>query len=106
MSDQFSVHRNPGRSVKVIPFVVVIQCNRFSNASQRVVVPLVSAEAFGLADSDIASHFVINDHEVVFAPRQITNVPARVLGPVVASLADDDEQIIRALDAFLSRARR
>jgi hypothetical protein len=29
MSDQLDVHRNPGRNQRAIPFVVVIQSNRF-----------------------------------------------------------------------------
>jgi hypothetical protein len=28
MSDQFSVHRNPGRNKRAVPFVVVVQSNR------------------------------------------------------------------------------
>jgi toxin CcdB len=75
MPDQLSVHRNPGRNKDVIPFVVVVQSNRFRNSVRRVIVPLVAAEAFALADSDVGPHFMIGGKEVVLDPLQITNVP-------------------------------
>jgi toxin CcdB len=106
MPDQLSVHRNPGRNHRVVPFVVVVQSNRFRNSTRRVVVPLLAAEEFGLADSDVGPHFVIGDVRVVLAPLQITNVPCDVLGPSVMSLASEDGRIVSALDALLSRAWR
>jgi toxin CcdB len=106
MPDQLSVHRNPGRNHEAIPFVVVVQSNRFRNSARRVIVPLVAAEEFGLADSDIGPHFVIGDREVVLAPLQITNVPSNVLGPSLMSLSSEDSRIVNALDALLSRAWR
>lgn len=106
MSDQFSVHRNPGRNKRAVPFVVVVQSNRFRSAPRRVIVPLFSAEEFGQADSDVGPHFVIENTEVVLAPLQITHVPRTVLGPSVGSLAEDDARIINALEALLSRAWR
>jgi toxin CcdB len=106
MSDQLSVHKNPGRNKSVIPFVVVVQSNRFRDSVRRVIVPLVAAEEFGLADSDVGPHFVISDREVVLDPLQITNVPRDALGPSVASLASEDTRIVNALDALLSRAWR
>jgi toxin CcdB len=106
MPDQLSVHRNPGRNHQAIPFVVVIQSNRFRNSARRVIVPLVAAEEFGLPDSDIGPHFVVGDREVVLAPLQMTNVPSNVLGDSIMSLASDDSRIVNALDALLSRAWR
>jgi toxin CcdB len=106
MTDQLSVHRNPGRNSRAMPFVVVVQSNRFRSAPRRVVVPLVAAEEFGLAESDVGPHFMISDREVVLAPLQITHVPHRVLGPSVGSLVGEETRIVRALDALLSRAWR
>jgi len=106
MPDQLSVHRNPGRNQRVVPFVVVVQSNRFRNSARRVVVPLVDADAFGVPESDVGPGFLIGDRKVILAPLQITNVPCDVLGPTVMSLADEDVRIISALDALLSRAWR
>jgi toxin CcdB len=106
MPDQLSVHRNPGRTHRVVPFVVVVQSNRFRNSARRVVVPLVAAEEFGLADSDVGPHFMVGGKEVVLAPLQITNVPREVLGPSIKSLISEDSRVVHALDALLSRAWR
>jgi toxin CcdB len=105
-SDQLSVHRNPGRNRLAIPFVIVVQSNRFRNSARRVIVPLVDAEAFGVAESDVGPGFVIDDRRVVLAPLQITNVANDALGPSIMSLASEDVRIINALDALLSRAWR
>jgi toxin CcdB len=90
----------------MVPFVAVVQSNRLRSAPRRVVVPLVAAEEFGLADSDVGPHFMIGDREVVLAPLQITHVPDHVLGPSVGSLANENTRVIRALDAVLSRTWR
>jgi toxin CcdB len=49
---------------------------------------------------------MIGGKEVVLDPLQITNVPRDLLGPPVASLANEDNRVINALDALLSRAWR
>jgi toxin CcdB len=106
MPEQYDVHRSPGRNQRAVPFVVVVQSNRFREAARQVVVPLVAAEAFGIADSDIGPHFQVDGQSVVLDPLQITNVPLRVLGAAVASLASEDVRIINAMDALLGRAWR
>ena len=106
MPDQLSVHKNPSRNQRVVPFVVVVQSNRFRRSARRIIVPLVSAEAFGPADSDVGPHFLIGDQEVVLDPLQITHLPGDALGPSVMSHDDEDTRIINALDAQISRASR
>jgi toxin CcdB len=104
MTDQLSVHRNPGRNRTVVPFVVVVQSNRFRTSDRRVIVPLLAAEAFRAPDSDVGPHFVVVGQEVVLDPLQISNVPRDALGPSVASLVEEDDRVVRALDILLSRA--
>jgi toxin CcdB len=106
MPDQLDVHRNPGKNKSAIPFVVVVQSNRFRDAARRVVVPLLAAGVFGPPDSDVGPHFVIDGRTVVLDPLQITNVPRAVLGPPVALLTKEDDRIMKALDILLSRAWR
>ena len=106
MPEQLSVHRNPGRNQRAIPFLVIVQSNRFKGSARRVVAPLVAAELFGQADSDVGPHFTIDGQHVVLDPLQTTNIPCDVLGPPVSSLAAEDVRIITAMDALLSRAWR
>jgi toxin CcdB len=96
MPEQLDVHHNPGRNRRAVPFVVIVQSNRFRLSVRRVVVPLVAAEAFGQADSDFGPHCVIEDPRVVLDPLQITNLPRDLLGPPVLSLAGEDTRIINA----------
>jgi toxin CcdB len=104
MPDQLDVHRNPGRNKAVIPFVVVVQSNQFRAAARRVLVPLVAAAAFGLPDSDVGPHFVIDGQTVVLDALQITNVARDVLGPSVPSMTVEGDRVMRALDILLGRA--
>lgn len=68
--------------------------------------PLIDAGAFGLSDSDVGPHFIVEGRPVVLDPLQIANVPRDVLGPSVASLAGEDFRVVNALDLLLSRAWR
>lgn len=86
------------------PFVVAVRSNRFRDAAYRVIAPPLSAEEFGLADSDTGPHFEIADRRVVFDPRQITHVPRDLPGRPVAPLASEASRTVNALDATLSRA--
>jgi toxin CcdB len=106
VTDQLSVHGNPGRNRRVIPFVVVVQSNRFRNSARRVVVPLLAAEEFGLPDTDIGPHFTVAGRTVVLDPRQITHVPCDALDPSIGSLAEQDTRVVNALDALFSRTWR
>ena len=104
MPDQFDVHRKPGARNPAMPYVVVIQSNRFRASSQRVVVPLMDALRFKVADGDVAPHFLVEGRDVVLDSLRITNAPVRELGEAVASLAEHDARIVNALDTVLSRA--
>lgn len=106
MPGQLDAHRDPGKNKSVVPFVVVVQSNQFRAAARRVVVPLVTASAFGSPGSDVGPHFAIDGQTVVLDPLQIANVPGDMLGPSVASLTGEGDRIMRALDILLSRAWR
>src|SRR3954464_13854719 len=105
MSDQLDVHRNPGRNRR-IPYVVVVQSNRFRDANTRIIVPLITVDTPDNQESDVSPVFEIEGNLVVLAPLQITNVRCDILGPVVASLADEDSRVTGAIDAAISRAWR
>ena len=102
---QFDVHRNGGRHKDTIPFVVVVQSSQFDGYQRRVVVPLVRASALGKTGlPNFNPTFKIRGMAVVLHPLEIVSVPVGQLGPKVASLGADGQQIIAALDELLSRA--
>ncbi|MBR0646676.1 CcdB family protein [Plastoroseomonas hellenica] len=102
---QFDVHRNPGRNRVAIPFVVIVQSRRFDAHARRLVAPLLAATMPEASHyPELAPRFRIEGQEVVLDPLQLQTVPREVLGPVVASLADDavSGRIIAAIDIVLS----
>lgn len=105
---QFDVFRNAGRNRSAIPYVVVVQSSWFDRSQRRVVVPLVSLDVLErtvrLPRSAINPEFTIEGHRVVLNPLEIVSVPVETLHEHVASLAEDGDTIIAALDELFSRA--
>jgi len=104
---QFDVHRNPGRNRGEIPYIVVVQSARFARHPGRLALPLVTAADTPDSDlRDLSPQFRVEGVLVRLDPLQAQTVPAARLGPVVASLADDDSaiRIINAIDLVISRA--
>lgn len=102
---QFDVHRNTGRHRDSIPFVVVVQSSQFDGYRRRVVVPLVKASVLGkISHGRFNPAFKIRGTTVVLHPLEMVSVPVDQLGPVVASLQGEGQQVVAALDELLSRA--
>lgn len=108
MTAQFDVHRNTGKNRTIIPYVVIVQSRYFEKSHRRVVVPLVSAAELNkttqLPASAINPIFSIEGVSVIFNPLEIVSVPVESLGEWVASLAEENDAIIAAMDELLSRA--
>lgn len=102
---QFDVHRNVGRHKDHIPFVVVVQSSQFDNYRRRVVVPLVKTAAIGKVNfKSFNPSFKIRGTSVVLHPLEVVSIPVDQLGERVASLAEDGQLIVAALDELLARA--
>ncbi|BBL71966.1 CcdB family protein [Methylogaea oryzae] len=101
---QFDVHRNTGRHRETIPYVVVVQSSMYDGYRRRVVVPLADKALLGaVSDGGFNPSFTIENSEVVLHPLEIVSIPKEQLGPWVASLAEEGEAILQALDQLLSR---
>jgi toxin CcdB len=102
---QFDVHRNTGNHSDSIPFVVIVQSAQFDNYRRRVVVPLVRATALGkISHGTFNPTFKIRGTSVVLHPLEIVSIPIDKLGALVASLTDQSQQIVAALDELFTRA--
>jgi toxin CcdB len=102
---QFDVHRNNGKHRDVIPYVVVVQSALFDDFSRRVVVPLVKASAVGkIANARFNPTFKIARVSVVLHPLEIVSVAVDKLGKPIASLAEEADRVVAALDDLLARA--
>jgi len=104
---QFDVHATPGRNRQTIRYVVNVQSQRYDRLATRVVVPLMIARAVPTGiELDMMPGFEIDGTWVYLNPLEMQTVPRSVLGPVVASLADDNAstRIIAAIDMMVTRA--
>jgi toxin CcdB len=105
---QFDVHRNMGRQSAQVPYVVVVQSAAFDARRRRVVVPLVAGDvlagAVDLPASPVNPVFMIEGRRVVLNPLDIVAVSLDALGPQVASLAEEGDSVVAALDEVFSRA--
>lgn len=101
---QFDVHRNPGRYRDRIPFVVIVQSTLYDDYRRRVVVPLVNKSSLGkVTNPRFNPTFRINGQWVVLHPLEIVSVAKDNLGELVASLKEEGDKIIAALDELLTR---
>jgi toxin CcdB len=99
---QFDIHANRGRLQSEAPFLVVVQSSRFDNTSTRLVIPLIVRRT-GSA-SELTPALRIGGQTLYLNALQMFAMPVRLLGPVVASLADDASaaRIIAAIDEVIT----
>ncbi|MGO1720006.1 MAG: CcdB family protein [Luteimonas sp.] len=102
---QFDVHRNPGRTRRHIPFVVVVQSAVFDDYGRRLVIPLVLATSFGKGEHKrFNPTFIVEGIEVILHPLETASIPVSALDAPIASLADAGDDIISAIDELITRA--
>jgi toxin CcdB len=91
-----------------IPYVVVVQSSWFEKSRRRVVVPLVLVDELrkstNLPASALNPAFTVEGAHVVLNPLEIISVPSEALGDRVATLAQESDLVIAALEELFSRA--
>lgn len=101
---QFDVHRNLGAQRAVIPYVVVVQSRRFEAARRRVAIPLVLASTVPSADPRLNPAFDVEGTRVVLNPLHMVSIAVERTGERVASLKEEGDRVIAAIDLLISRA--
>jgi toxin CcdB len=99
---QCEVHANPDDTDGHIPYLVDVQTDLLSDLDTRVVVPLVRFASFGRSVNRLHPMFTVEDQRVVMATHLLAAVRRRALGAVVASLLDQRDIIIGAIDVLWS----
>ena len=102
---QFDVHRNPGRTKIAIPFLLVVQSDRWEERPDRVVVPLVLSSEVRYRDKTLNPEFIIDGVAVLMNPLQVVTVPKSVLGSAVGNLDSECIRVIAALDSLIAQGR-
>jgi len=85
-----------------MPYLLDVQANLLSDLQTRVVVPLVRAEAFGCPATRLHPRFTIAGHRLVMAIHLVAAVRRQALGTAVASLLDQHDIVISAIDVLWS----
>lgn len=101
---QFDVHRNTGSQKSVIPYVVVVQSRRFDLARRRVVIPMVVQSAIQSPDPIFNPAFQIEGSTVVLNPLHMVSMAVDRMGEHVASLRNDGDRVIAAIELLITRA--
>lgn len=101
---QFDVHRNRTAARSGIPYLVIVQSQRFDASGRRVIAPLLLADRVECTEPSLTPKFLIEGHAVILNPIQLASVPTDQLGEKVCSLAEDSDRIIASIDLLISRA--
>jgi toxin CcdB len=99
---QCDVHRNADDESGQIPYVLDIQANLLADLQTRVVVPLIRAASFGRRAMRLHPQFTIEGQDVVMATHLVAAVRKQTLGNAVASLRDERDIVLNAIDVLWS----
>jgi toxin CcdB len=99
---QCDVHENRQRSRGQVPFLLDVQADLLADLNTRVVVPLVPERSFGRPVSRLHPRFVIAGQPVIMATHLAAAIRRSDVGICVASLADQRDVIVSAVDVLLS----
>jgi toxin CcdB len=95
---QCDVHRNADDPTGQIPWLIDVQSTLFSALETRVAVRLIRATAFGRRATRLHPAFVVEGNDVVLPTHLIAAIRERSLGPTIASLADQRDTVLSAID--------
>jgi toxin CcdB len=99
---QCDVHRHADDASGEMPYLLDIQANLLAGLPTRVVVPLIRAGSFGRRATRLHPQFTIDGQDVVMATHLVAAVRKQTLGDVVASLQDERDIVLSAIDVLWS----
>lgn len=87
-------------------YVVNVQSSRLDSMRSRIVIPLMRLPRPRDAEPRLNPDFAIQAETLFLDPLALFAAPVKALGPVVASLAADDDasRIIASIDAVITQA--
>ena len=97
---RFDVYANPGGHAATTPYLLDVQSDLLDGLDSRMVVPLRSLKAFPKVklSTRLTPIFTIKGEEFLLETPKMGAVPHRVLKTPVASLAQEQSQIMAALN--------
>jgi toxin CcdB len=97
-------HTNPGHNRAIMPYVVNVQSRRLDSMRSRVVIPLMRLARPREAGPRLNPEFMVRAGTLFLHVLPLFAAPLSVPGPVVASLAADDDASRTAIDAVITPA--
>jgi len=94
---QYDVHAPPDG-----PWIVVIQNDLLNDLSTRVIAPLYGVDDAPGGLKSLNPRFEVNGKPMILYTQFLATLPIASLGPKVASLRQDSDTVIRALDTLMS----
>lgn len=96
---QFDVYENPDQGfTHKVPYVLALQSDLLDNLESTVVAPLWLKTAFSLPISRLTPEFNVEGRQVILSMAELAALPSRLLKPRIASLVDQRDRIVSALD--------
>nr|WP_312230753.1 CcdB family protein [Pseudomonas sp.] len=101
---QFAVHKNINPATRAaVPLLLDVQSNLLADLATRVVVPLYPASTLqGKMLKTLTPRFEIEGQPYVMMTPQMAGIANKQLGPMVADLAAQRDEIIAALDLLIT----
>ena len=100
---QFSVHKNANpKSKALFPYVVDVQTDLLRDLQTRVVVPLMKRAAFGKKPiKELTPIVEVEGQKLALIVPQLAGISIKDLGPEVATLVENRNEIVAALDFLI-----
>lgn len=96
---RLDVHPMPGKGRG--GYILDVQADLLSHLATRTVVPLLREDTAPKPISELNPIFEIHGERHVMVTQAIASIPGRELKRAVASLAEQHDRVIRALDTLL-----
>jgi len=96
---RLDVHPMPGKGQD--GYILDVQADLLSHLSTRTVVPLLREDTAPKPISELNPVFEIRGERHVMVTQAIASIPGRELKRAVASLTEEHDRVIRALDTLL-----
>ena len=96
---QFDVFENPiPRARRALPFVAILQSSLADTGRERVVAPLAPRDAMPPLAGRLIPTVTVEDREYAVLVPSLAALPVADLRQVIATIAQDRERILAALD--------
>jgi toxin CcdB len=101
---QFHIYENANANTnEQYPFLLEVQSDIFEDSNRAVYVPLVLAKSLKKPDKTFNPKFSVSGHDVRLFPLDIASAPRTAVGATVASIKNESDRVVAALNLLFAR---